>query len=366
MAEKFGDLHFEIEWRTRRILHILDRMRAFVTGATGLLGNNLVRALRARGHDVVGLVRSDAKARQLLGDTDASWIVGDVREPSRFAQALEQRDVFFHTAAYFRESYQPGDHADALADVNVRGTLALLALADERGLRKFVHVGAGGIIGTKADGQPGDEDTQPPTFALENPYFKSKVEGDAKVRSFVPKNGLEVVEILPGWMWGPGDAGPTGSGQLAKDFLSRKLPGIPPGGANVVDARDVANAMIAAAEKAPHGSRYIVAGPSMTLGDVIATLERVSGVHGPFMRIPYPVALGFAAVSETWARMTGKPTLITRDGVKTMHANIRISSARAERELGVTFRQFEQTARDVLGWYTTHDSSFKHAPAAAP
>ncbi len=269
---------------TRRIRHILTRMKAFVTGATGLLGNNLVRALRAEGHEVVGLVRSDAKARRLLDGTGATWLVGDMRSPEAFAPALGGCDAVFHTAAYFREYYQPGDHAEALAAVNVRGTLALMALADDVGVRTFVHTSSSGTIGSKPDGSPGDEDTQAPPIARENLYFRSKVDGDAQIHAFAPKRGMAIIEILPGWMWGPGDAAPTGSGQLAQDFLARKVPAIPPGGANVVDARDVAKGMIRAAERAKHGARFLIAGPTMSIAEMLSALERVSGIPGPRMR----------------------------------------------------------------------------------
>jgi dihydroflavonol-4-reductase len=326
-------------------------MKTFVTGATGLLGNNLVRALCARGHDVVGLVRSDAKARRLLAGTGATWVVGDVREPERFADALAGVDVVFHTAAYFREYYQPGDHASALDDVNVRGTLALMALADDRGVRKFVHTSSSGTIGAKPDGTPGDEDSAPPALAAENLYFRSKVEGEAKIRAFAPRRGLEIIEILPGWMWGPGDEAPTASGQLAKDFLRGKLPAIPPGGANVVDARDVADAMVVAAERARHGAKYLVAGPPMSIADVIAGLERVSTIRGPRLRLPYRLAVVFAWLNEVWSRVSGRPALLTRMGLRTMNMGAWVSSARAERELDARFRPFEETARDVLGWY---------------
>ena len=103
-------------------------MKAFVTGATGLLGNNLVRQLHARDDHITGLVRSKQKAERLLGDVAAEWIVGDVRAPERFASALAGSDVLFHTAAYFREYYQPGHHQKALEETNVEATLALMRL----------------------------------------------------------------------------------------------------------------------------------------------------------------------------------------------------------------------------------------------
>ena len=78
-------------------------MHAFVTGSTGLLGNNLVRQLVAQGHRVTGLIRSEAKARDLLGDLDVAFVRGDMRDVAGFADALRGCDALFHTAAYFRE-----------------------------------------------------------------------------------------------------------------------------------------------------------------------------------------------------------------------------------------------------------------------
>jgi len=347
---------------------MLTAMKAFVTGATGLLGNNLVRTLRSGGHEVIGLVRSEEKARRLLEGTGATWVVGDMRNPGGFAPTLLGCDAVFHTAAYFREYYQPGDHAEALAAINVEGTLLLMKLADSAKVRVFVHTSSSGVIGSKADGSPGDEDTPPAPIARENLYFRSKVDGDARIHAFEPRHGLAIVEVLPGWMWGPGDAAPTGSGQLVQDFLARKLPAIPPGGVNVVDARDVAAGMVKAAERARDGarSRFLIAGPSMSMPEMLQTLERVSGVPGPTMRLPFPVAFAFATLSETWSRVSGQPALLTRIALKTLNNPARSTSARAERELAVRFRPFEETARDVVAWYRTHDPRFAtHAPHGA-
>ncbi|MGH9380695.1 MAG: NAD-dependent epimerase/dehydratase family protein [Thermoanaerobaculia bacterium] len=328
-------------------------MKTFVTGATGLLGNNLVRQLRARGHDVTGLIRSPEKAEMLLGNLEVDWVVGDVRAPDGFASALEGCDVVFHTAAYFREYYQPGDHQRVLQETNVAATLALIRLANERGVHKFLHTGSSGMIGAEPDGSPSDEESPPPSLAADNLYFKSKLEAAAAIRAFESPHGMAVIEILPGWMWGPGDAGPTSAGQLALDFLAHKLPGVPPGGMEVVDARDVASAMIAAAERAAHGARYLVAGHPMTLGDIFAALEQASGVRAPRLRIPYALAMLFAAFEEARSRWTGKPAKVTRTGMKTMNLHRLVSSRRAESELGVTFRPFADTARAVVDWYRT-------------
>src|SRR6185295_10819030 len=129
-----------------------------------------------------------------------------------------------------------------------------------RGVRRLVHTSSSGAVGATGNGSEADEDTPPGELQRTNLYFRSKVDGDAAIGAWRAARGLEVVEILPGWMWGPGDAGPTAAGQLVMDFLGRQIPAVPDGGTSVVDARDVAEAMLAAAERGRAGERYIVAG----------------------------------------------------------------------------------------------------------
>jgi dihydroflavonol-4-reductase len=328
-------------------------MQVVVTGSTGLLGNNLVRLLDQKGHQVIGLVRSEQKGKWLLSDTRAVLVRGDMRDVPGFAQALNGCEAVCHTAAYFREYYaRLTDHWPRLEEINVKGTLALMTEADARGVRRFVHVSSAGAIGDKPDGSPGDENS--PQFQGPNLYLKSKVDGDAAIRAWRPQRGMEVVEILPGWIWGPGDAGPTGAGQLVLDFLARKLPGIADGGMCVVDARDVAAAMIAALDRGKSGDRYIVGGDYHSIADIVAGLEQVSGVQGPRRRLPHPAVMAYAWVVELYGRLTGRDVLVTRAGARALHAKRRWTSEKARRELGVTFRPVEETLRDVVAWYREH------------
>lgn len=326
-------------------------MRAFVTGATGLLGNNLVRALLAEGHAVRALVRSDEKARRLLADTGAELVRGDMADVRAFAPALEGCDVVFHTAAYFRESYGRGNHWPHLEAINIRGTLVLAESARARGVRRFVDTSTAGIIGRKPDGSPGDEATPPAPIARRNLYFKSKYAVAAGLRALAPRPGLDIVQVLPGWMFGPWDAAPTASGRFVLDFLGEGLPAIPPGGISAVDARDVASGMIRAAERGSPGQRYILGGAFVTLADVANALAQVTGLRAPTARLPYPVAWAYAAFAQAWARVSGGEPPVTVEAVRMMHARLHVSSAKAERDLGWRHRPLVETLRDEVAWY---------------
>jgi dihydroflavonol-4-reductase len=338
----------------------------FVTGATGLLGNNLVRGLRAEGHTVRALVRSQEKGRRLLGDTGAELIVGDMADVASFSGALVGCEVVFHTAAYFREFYGPGDHTARLDAINVQGTLALGEAARACGVRRLVHTSSSGTIGFRADGSPGDEDTPPPPIAGQDGYFRSKVVIGQRLAELAARSRLDVVQVLPGWMFGPGDAAPTATGRLVLAFLAGKLPAIPPGGCSAVDARDVATGMIRTAELGRAGEKYILTGPFVTVAEVAALLAQITGLPAPRTRIPYPVAVTYALLSQAWARITGGRTLVTLSGVRFLQARLQASSAKAERELGWRRRPLQETLRDEVAWFRAQGMSPERVAGARP
>lgn len=330
-------------------------MKAFITGGTGLLGSNLARQLTGQGHQVTVLARSVEKAGRQLGGLGVTIVQGDIADVAAFAPALAGHDVLFHTAAYFREYFQPGDHWPILQRLNIDATIALLEAAERHGLRKAVHTSSSGIFGAPADGTPADETTPPDEYVLHNLYFKSKLLCEEAIQAFLKRSSLPVTIINPGWMFGPGDAAPTSAGQIILDYLNRNLPGVIDGGGAPVDVRDVAQAMIAAVDHGRSGERYIVGGDTfLTFREINAVLERVSGIPAPWMPIPHPVALAMAVVMENIAKLTGRPTLVTVDGVRTLRERRLYSSAKARRELGITFRPFEETLRDEVAWFREH------------
>lgn len=326
-------------------------MKAFVTGSTGLLGNNLVRLLVEQGYAVKALVRSPEKAAKLFHGLDIELIRGDMLDVDSFASKLAGCDILFHTAAYFREYYQPGNHWQILKDINVKGTIKLLKAAENHGIKKVIYVSSSGPLGMKSSGVPGDETTPNNSLAMTNLYFKSKVLAEEEIYKFLQQHSLPVVLILPGWMFAPRDTAPTNSGQLVQDYIKRKIPGIIDGGACIVDARDVAQGMINAVEKGKSGERYIVAGKYSTLENIFYNLAKISGIPAPKLRLPYKLTVILAWFSDNYAKFTGTKSVIPLEGIKIMHDKIELSSTKAIKELGVNFRPLKETLDDVVNWY---------------
>lgn len=328
----------------------------FVTGATGLLGNNLVRLLLKEGAIVRALVRSKTKADQQFSDIhhpNLQLVMGDMENVAGFAAHLAGVDVLFHTAAYFRDSYKGGSHWSLLEKINVHGTRDLIEFAYAEGVRHMVHTSSIALL----DGPPGAtiDETMLRSEDNADDYYRSKILTDAVVlKALQDKPDFHAALVLPGWMWGPGDAGPTSAGQTALDFLHRRLPGIPPATMSFVDARDVSKTLIAAATKGRRGERYLAAGRCMTLAELFPIIEAETGVPAPTRNLPLPLLFLVAAVQEAMARVAGKPALLSWAAVKSLKREAGRTSfdhSKTIRELGTEFRPVAETVRDTIAWF---------------
>jgi dihydroflavonol-4-reductase len=341
---------------------------ALVTGATGLLGNNLVRALAARGVRVKALARSREKAARQFAGLPIEIVVGDMSDVAAFAPALAGVDTIFHTAAYFREGYSGvhADHAGMMQRINVDGTIQLLEHAYAAGVRRMVHTSSNLVLfGPRGAVQ---NETMARDERDANDYGASKIRTDRAIDTFLASHpDMFVAFVLPGWMFGPGDAGPTSAGQFVLDFLHRKLPGIPPASWAPVDARDVAETMIAAALKGRRGERYLAAGPQVSMLEIAKVLERISRVKAPARQIPIAFVFALAAVNDVISRVTGRPALVNLESTRFIaheRDRARYDMTKTTRELGITLRPIDQTLRDVVRWYREH-GWLKDAPAVS-
>jgi dihydroflavonol-4-reductase len=329
---------------------------AFVTGSTGLLGNNLVRELLACGFKVRALARTQSKAEQQFQGLDVEVVEGDIQSVEEFKTFLRGVDIVFHTAAFFRDSYKGGSHWKELNAVNVLGTKSLLEASYEAGVRNFIHVSSIAVL----NGGPGQiiNETMLRDESEADDYYRSKILSDKILLEFLDSHpDMHACMILPGWMHGPGDTGPTSAGQTVLDFAEGKLPGIVPASFSVVDARDVADAMILAAERGRRGERYLAAGRHYTMAELFPLLEQATGAKAPGRRIPMALLYAIAAINELMVRLTRKPALLSWATVKLMaqeNDRTRFDLTKSKRELGVTFRPALETLRDEVKWYRDH------------
>jgi nucleoside-diphosphate-sugar epimerase len=335
-----------------------DPGRVLVTGATGLLGSNVIAGLLAAGAEVTALARSAERARRLLPAHERLRVVeGDITRTDRLSAYLRGVGAIIHTAAYFREYYEPGGNDPAqLQRVNVDALEQLLRSAADAGVPVVVHTSSATTIGTRPGGLPGDEDTVPDPGWERNGYRASKVRAERIIQGWPESRGVRVPVIVPAWIWGPGDAAPTASGRLFLAVARGQLSAVPRAGSHVVDARDVAAAAIRAITRGAHARRYIVTGPWQPLSGITREIASATGASAP-LEVPAALAMAGATALELSARLRRRDPAATRAGTRVLLEGRRqlLTARRAEQELGATFRALSETVADEAAWYHSTD-----------
>jgi dihydroflavonol-4-reductase len=319
---------------------------AFVTGAAGFVGANLVRALLAGGWRVRALVRGEAPALAGLG---AELVRGDLFAP-HLADAMRGSDVVFHLAAAY--SLWRRDRA-ALARTNVEGTRNVLAAARAAGVPRTVHTSSVAAIGVRPDGAPADETYQSPPERLIGAYKRSKYFGELEARRAFAA-GQDVVIVNPATPVGPWDAKPTPSGEIVVRFLNRRMPAYVDTGLNLIDVRDVAAGHVLAYERGTAGQRYILGNENLTLRAVLERLAALSGLPAPRLRLPHAVPLAYAALGELVLARFGVAPDVSLESVRMARQRMYYDAQKAVRELSLPQSPVTRALADAVTWFRDH------------
>jgi dihydroflavonol-4-reductase len=135
-----------------------------------------------------------------------------------------------------------------------------------------------------------------------------------------------------------------------RKFIKKKIPVVPEGGINFVDARDAALATAAALERGRPGERYLLGGPNWTMKEFFARLGRVANVAPPRLKLPAKVNRWGAALVEEIYRHRGKEPPVDRISVEMAEHFWWIDSSKAERELGFAARDPQLTLVDTVAY----------------
>jgi dihydroflavonol-4-reductase len=181
-------------------------------------------------------------------------------------------------------------------------------------------------------------------------YKRSKFLAEEVARE-AARAGIAVVIVNPSTPVGPGDVKPTPTGQLVFDAAAGRMPAYVDTGLNIVHVDDVANGHLLAYHRGRVGERYILGGQDMTLREILIEIARLVGRKPPRVRLPSGVVMPIAYVAEAFARVTGRSTRVTVEGVRMARKLMFFSSAKAARELGYRWRAPTQAFVDAIEWF---------------
>lgn len=319
-------------------------MKVAITGATGHVGANVVRALLGEGWSVRALVRQDVRA---LDGLDVQQVPGDVEDVESLRTLFEGAELAFHLAGHI--TLDPREAARAY-EVNVEGTRNVTDACLGAGVRRLVHFSSIHAFDDRCVGRPIDEERGSMVDPSRPRYGLSKAAGEKVVQDAIGR-GLDAVIVNPTGVIGPHDYKGSRMGRVLTNLASGAMPIVPNAGYDWVDARDVAEGAKAAALRGRTGQRYILSGNWASLAGLGLQVDEALGQQRRRLTVPLWTAwigVPFASVASL---CTGRTAQCTTDSIKVLYGESRVSSALAAAELGFKARPLGTTLADTLAWH---------------
>lgn len=318
-------------------------MKVLITGATGLLGNNLARMALEQGSQVRVLIRS-AKTPESLRGLSVEVFRGELNDSQVLNSAMAGVDLVLHCAGFVQIGWRELEQA---RQINVIGTRQVAQAARLAGAR-MVHVSTVNTLALGAPNRPADE-TTPICNQVPCAYVISKREADQAVREEIAQ-GLDAVIVHPGFMLGAWDWKPS-SGRMLLQVASYRPLLAPPGGCSVVDVKNVAHGVLQAAAVGRRGESYILAGVNLSYFDLWSRMAKCAGVRGPLGRLGKIVGRTVGIGSDLWTRIRGKEADINGAAIRMGAQFHYYSSAKAQQELGYQIGEADQAILNAWTWF---------------
>ena len=320
-------------------------MRVFLTGGTGFIGGHVAERLRARGDDVVALVRSPDKAAKLR-ELGCELVQGDLSDTAAIKSGLEGTDACIHAAAIYKVGIPKKEH-EAMHESNVAGTTHVLDAAIEAGVDRIVYVSTVNVFGNTKE-QVVDESYERDTSeGFLTWYDETKYKSHQIAKDRITK-GAPIVIVQPGGVYGPGDHSELGNfiDQTRTGKLRAKV--FPQLGLNLVYIDDVAEGILLALDKGVVGESYVLGGQIARMDDLITKTAALSGKKAPKATLPPALMKVSAPLGPVVGPMMGFPpnfgeAIRASDGVTYWAKH-----DKAMRELGYSPRDLDAGLKQTL------------------
>ena len=321
----------------------LSGVLALVTGGGGRLGNVLVRRLIENGQKV--RVLEPGPLPESLAGLEIEFMQGSVLDAGDVGRAVDGVDVVYHLAAKIDLSPRKDP---MMFTINVEGTRIVVDACLSRGLR-LVHTSSHHALEREPLDQPLTED-KPLALTEKCDYHRSKAIGETIVLDACER-GLDAVIVNPGSMIGPHDYEPSMIGAVLIDMYFGRIPVLLEMLSDYVDVRDVADGMIAAAEKGRRGQRYFLTGDVIPVMEMASLYAELTGAKVPGRALPLWVGWVLLPFALAGGAVTKKEPFITGDMLRASVSNEVVSHDKAHRELGYTIRTLRESLTDAVAWY---------------
>ncbi len=317
-----------------------------VTGATGHIGNVLVRELIA-GHRKVKVLVLPGEDISPLKNLDIEIAEGDVRDINSLIRAFSGADMVYHLAGVI--SILPG-RKTLLEDVNVKGTRNVAEACLKCGVKRLVYTSSIHALKEPPHGTVITESQPYDPVSVTGDYARSKARATLEVLKAVRK-GLDAVIVCPTGVIGPFDFKGSEMGQLVRSYLEQRIKVGVEGAYDFVDVRDVAAGIALAGQKGRCGEGYILSGERITIRQLFSLLEKTSGIRAPSLRVSCRLARFFGVLATPYYLMVKSKPLFTAYSIDVLTSNSVVSSDKARKDLGYNPRSIRESISDMVLWF---------------
>ncbi|RCK75672.1 MAG: Dihydroflavonol-4-reductase [Anaerolineae bacterium] len=321
-------------------------MSILVTGATGHIGNVLVRKLVEQGEKVRAFYWYRENPLSLSG-VDAELFPGDILDRNSLQRAMEGVDTIYHLAGVI--SIMPGPNP-LIWRVNVEGTRNILELAKKKCVKRLVYTSSIHALRRIPTGRIIDESVG---FDPDNPYGeydRCKAIASLDVKR-AAQEGLDAVIICPTGVIGPYDFYHSEMGEFLQSVAQGQLIFYIEGAYDFVDVRDVVAGLISARAAGRRDEIYILGGHKVNIKELIKTVSRITRKPTLNIKLPLFLAKVIARISPYYARIMNFRPRLTPYSIEVLRSNSDISHQKATRELGYKPRPIFETISDTVKWF---------------
>jgi nucleoside-diphosphate-sugar epimerase len=330
----------------------------FLTGATGYIGNQLVKNLLDQGDKVHALVRSQKKAKKMVRHPNLKYFSGDLSDIDTIENAMKGCTEVYHLAAIAKVWHQDPFIFDR---VNLGGTRRLLKAARRMQVHKVVFTSTAGVFGPSIDGSVINEDSKQNHLPVTQ-YDKTKSKAEQLVQSFV-KKGMHVVTVNPTRVYGPGLNTKGNSVTLMiQKYLEGKFRMIPGAGkqvANYAFINDVVKGHVLAMKFGKPGERYILGGENLSYRELFTLVQKVS--KKKYMLFPisskFIKSLGYLELLR--ANWTERPPFITPEFAQKLMLDWRIENRKAMNEINYRPIAIAEGIEKTITWLNQQNGLFE-------
>lgn len=324
-----------------------------VTGATGLLGSHVLIALTKRNMPVRATYRNEQKISAVKAlfhfyfKEDASsrwelisWIKVDLLDIGDLKSIVAGSSHIYHCAAlvsFFKADFE------ACLQQNRYVTANLVDLSIHFGVQHFCHVSSTAAIGGKE--ALISEKSKWQVGGQHSGYGVSKLMAEKEVWRGI-EEGLQAVIVNPCVILGP--AAPGSPSLQMLDTAKKGLKFYTSGANAVVDARDVAWAMVELVEQKLHAERYLVVGPQQSFKALFSAFASQLGRKAPSIAAPKKLTMIVAAFHELWCHISAKRSGLTIETARSSHEVLRYDRNKIETQLSFKYTPLADIIQNMI------------------